>query len=386
MTTLRRRVARAAINVSAWTAAGLLIGSQTQLQLSVRGASQSTWSVFAPAMVGAWMWAFYTPLVVWIAQRLRRLRDRDRSAWSNWASFFALHLVVVAMLVVVDPKLWTYVIPFIGASPPPLGRVIAATLFFNVAAYLGVVTITEAAEFASRWRERERAAAKLARTADGLRAKLNEARLRALEGQLQPHFLYNTLNMAAELVYDEPDVADDMLTHLGALLRRSCREVAHVVPLSEEVSFVRAYAEILARRYRDRVTLSIDLPPALEQQLVPAFMLQPLVENAFRHGVEQREGASAVDVTMAMHDDSLVIRVRDRGERGARRRSRDLMDAGVGADCLEATSDGLGIRNIRERLAALYGGAAGMTLIQTRGETVAAVWIPAAPALAVGNG
>lgn len=381
MSDTRRKLSRSAIVFAAWTASGLLTATETQLQLSVRGQTQPAWSTFAPPMVGMWLWALYTPVVVRVARRIRRLRETPGATWLVWTKFLAAHLLVAAVFVVADTFVWTYLRPFIDGVAPPLSRVFAATLSFNVTAYLAVTTVTEAGDYAARWRERERAAAALAHTAQTLQGKLDEARLRALEGQLQPHFLYNTLNMVAELVHDEPDVADDMLTNLGALLRRSCRESPHVVPLKEEISFVRAYAEILERRYRDRVTLTIDVPAGLDQHSVPAFMLQPLVENAFRHGVERRESASVVGVSVLTRDNMLVVRVRDRGASdvamGSGRPSMadPPLDAN-GTNVSESASEGIGLRNIRERLEVLYGSRAGVTLVHARGETVAAVWVP----------
>jgi two-component system, LytTR family, sensor kinase len=380
MSDTRRMLTRSAIVFAAWTASGLLTATETQLQLSARGQTQAAWSIFAPSMVGMWLWALYTPLVVRIARRIRRLRETRRAAWIAWTTFFAAHVLVAAVVVVADTVVWTYLRPFIDGAAPPLSRVFAATLSFNVTAYLAVVTVAEAGDYAARWRERDRAAAALAHTAHTLQERLDEARLRTLEGQLQPHFLYNTLNMVAELVHDEPDVADAMLTNLGALLRRSCRESAHVIPLKDEISFVRAYAEILERRYRDRVTLTIDVPSTLEQHAVPAFMLQPLVENAFRHGVEKRESASIVGVSVIARDDMLVVRVRDRSASGRERvDTRSLAELpfdASGSGVSESVSDGIGLRNIRERLEVLFGSAAGVTLVRARGETVAAVWLP----------
>jgi hypothetical protein len=380
MTLTRRTWSRAAVVFAAWTAFGLFTAAQTQLQLNVRGQAQPLRTVLGTSMIGAWIWVLYTPIVVVVARRLRQLRERGGAAWRVWTKFFAVHVLVAGVCSIADSFVWTSVRPLIDGTHQPLGRVFAGTLFFNVVSYVAVVTLTEAADYAARWRERQHAAATLAHTAQTLQAKLDEARLRALEGQLQPHFLYNTLNLVAELVHDEPDVADDMLTHLGALLRRSCRESPHVVPLREEISFVRAYAEILARRYRDRVTLTIDVPAALEQHPVPAFMLQPLVENAFRHGVERREGASLVGVTAMIRDDLLVVRVRDRGAGDAGRPSiGELLLAAGAIDVPGIAPEGIGLGNIRERLEVLYGNGAGVTLVQARGETVAAVWLPLDP-------
>ena len=383
MTNTRRVLFRTAVIFAVWTASGLLTATQTQLQLNMRGQTQPAWSLFGPAMIGAWIWALYTPVVMSVARRLRRLREGPGTAWFAWTNFLLAHVLVAAVLVATDTFVWAHVRPLIDGVSPPLSRVFAATLFFNVAAYLAVVSVTEAGDYAARWRERERAAAALAHTAHTLQTQLDEAKLRALEGQLQPHFLYNTLNMIAELVHDEPDVADDMLTNLGALLRRSCRESSHVVPLKEEISFVCAYAEILARRYRDRVTMAVDLPADLDAHPVPAFMLQPLVENAFRHGVERRESASFVGISVATRDNQLVIRVRDRSvaARGASQSS--IVDVQPETDSTEipgVASQGVGLRNIRERLQLLYGNSAMVTLVHANGETVAVLALPLDPA------
>jgi LytS/YehU family sensor histidine kinase len=165
------------------------------------------------------------------------------------------------------------------------------------------------------------------------------------------------------------------------------------VPLDEEVAFVRAYAEILARRYRGRVTLSVTVAPGLGRHPVPAFLLQPLVENAFRHGVERREGASAVEVSAAARGATLVVRVRDRALARGRPRGRHA-DAAVDEELAAlplapaaasapptADGDGVGLGNTRERLALLYGDAGGLSLDHTPQAAVVSVWLPLDPAV-----
>jgi two-component system, LytTR family, sensor kinase len=368
---------RFAAIVAAWTVVGLFTAAQTQLQLNARGEVRAPWSVLGPALIGAWIWALYTPPLVMLARRLRRLREHRAPSWRRWALYSGAHFCVAAVGTVADAAVWARVRPLIDGIARPFDVVFAATLLMNVASYLAVVTLTEAVDYAARWREREDAAAALARTADALRQKLNDARLRALEAQLRPHFLYNTLNLVAELVHDEPDAADEMLTHLGALLRRSYLESPQLVPLREEVFFVRAYGEILARRYGDRVSLTIAVPPELEAHPVPAFTLQPLVENAFRHGVERRERGSSVEVTAVSEGGSLVVRVRDRGfARGRELAGGGPPAAGLQPHAAALAGDGIGLGNTRERLELLYGSAAGLTLTRLSSETVASVWLP----------
>lgn len=381
----RRTLARFGAILIAWTAFGLLSAASAQLQLNVRGETRPLWSVLGPPLVGSWIWALYTPPLIILALRFRRLRERGTSRARGWAIFFGAHVAVAGIGTVADAYVWAKVRPFIDGVALPFERVFAAVLLVNVFSYVAVVTLTEAAEYAARWRERDHAATSLARTADTLRRQLDEARLRALEAQLRPHFLYNTLNLAAELVYDEPQVADDMLTHLGALLRRSYSDSAQIVPLDEEMRFVRAYTGILARRYRDRVRLTITVPPELERAPVPAFLLQPLVENAFRHGVERRERASAVDVEVTRRGESLVARVRDRALTRTRAGARS--DAGPAPldEPVELGGDGIGLRNTRERLGLLYGTGAGLTLVRSARETVASVWLPLGAPIAVAS-
>ena len=367
MPSARRMLGWFALIFGAWTAFGLLSAAQYQLVLTLRGETRPLWSVAGPSLVGAWIWALYTPGLVWLARHLRRVRERDTSRIRGWVTFVALHLVVLGVGAALDSLVWASVRPLIDGVVMPLSRVFASTLMVNVGSYLVVVTLAEAADYAARWRERERAAAALARTTETLRHQLDDARLRALEAQLRPHFLYNTLNLVAELVHQEPQAADDMLTHLGSLLRRSYRASPHLVALAEEIRFVRAYAEILARRYRDRATLIISVPSELEACPVPAFLLQPLVENAFRHGVERYECASVVEVSACRNDGSLQIKVCDRVAAPFTQAARRISATG---------EEGIGLRNTRERLALLYGAAGGVTLVQTQTEAVASVWLP----------
>lgn len=369
MPSTRRMLAWFALIVGAWTAFGLLSAAQYQLVLTLRGETRPLWSVAGPSLVGAWIWALYTPGLVMVARRLRRVREENASRSRGWIIFLMAHLVVLGVGAALDSLVWASVRPLIDGVVMPLGRVFASTLMVNVGSYVVVVTLTEAADYAARWRERQRAAAALARTTETLRHQLDDARLRALEAQLRPHFLYNTLNLAAELVHHEPQAADEMLTHLGALLRRSFRGSEPLVPLEEEIRFVRAYAEILARRYRDRATLVISVPSELQGCPVPAFLLQPLVENAFRHGVERYESASVVEVCARQHGGSLRIDVRDRV-------CETAGETGLVSPLPETGEEGIGLRNTRERLALLYGAAAGLTLVQTQCATVVRVWLP----------
>jgi LytS/YehU family sensor histidine kinase len=174
-----------------------------------------------------------------------------------------------------------------------------------------------------------------------LEASFSAARLDALRSQLQPHFLFNTLNAIAVLTVDAPADAKQMVLRLSELLRRSIGAGdRHEVPLAEELGVLDAYLGIQRARFRDRLRVRIDVGPDVRTALVPTLILQPLVENAIRHGLEDVETGGEVVVTARRESDELVLTVRDDG--------RGLSDDG-------REPEGIGLANTRERLLRLYG-------------------------------
>jgi two-component system, LytTR family, sensor kinase len=368
MTTLRHRLPAFAAILCAWFAFGAITAAQSEMLAVSRGEAPSRLVELlgGPAMQGAMLWALYTPFVVAAARRLRRIRE-ERGTVLRWALFLAAHLLAVVVVIAVDVPLWAALRRAVDGVSIPLSRVFVGTLLLNVLAYVSIVAITEAIDSAARWRERERAALELERTTVALRAQLAESRLGALQSQLHPHFLHNTLNVAAELVHIDPEGADEMLTMLGALLRRSYGDGGPTAPLAEEIAFVQAYGEILARRYHDRVTFHVQVPDALACCEVPSFLLQPLAENAYRHGVEPREGASSVEIVAQREGAMLVLRVIDRAEVAGERQD---------VQCESPSPSGIGLQNTRERLALLYGDAASLTLDCAPDGATATVCLP----------
>jgi two-component system LytT family sensor kinase len=202
---------------------------------------------------------------------------------------------------------------------------------------------------AVRWygvaRDREAAAAEL-------RTRLARTQLQVLKGQIQPHFLFNILNTVAELVHTDPDVADRTLTRLGHLLRLSLdRHGRQLVSLAEEVELLRAYVEIEQVRFGDRLAVTWDVAPEALDAAVPTLLCQPVVENAIRHGLTPR-GGGRVTVRARREDEDLVVEVRDDG--------RGLPPGGVPVG--PGVREGVGVRNVRARLAQLYGDRAAFSL------------------------
>jgi two-component system, LytTR family, sensor kinase len=230
--------------------------------------------------------------------------------------------------------------------------------------YFTILGCIHAIGYFAEARQREAQAARLA-------AQVAEARLSALRMQLHPHFLFNSLNAITVLVRDQDTVnAARMLDLLSDVLRQVLRsDQTHETSLSSELSFLERYLAIEQVRFSDRLKVQFDIDPTLMGAAVPAFVLQPLVENALRHGIARRADGGTVNVSARRDGDVLVLSVADDGPG----------TAGVGPP--EPTAgNGLGLANTRERLTTLYGDHASIEL-QTRADdrfagTIATVRLP----------
>jgi two-component sensor histidine kinase len=236
---------------------------------------------------------------------------------------------------------------FIGDLPPPLTLAIPGpwTRFFQLAfaraqstipIYWAIACVTWLISYYQQLRERER------RTLE-LEARLMQANLQTLKTQLQPHFLFNTLNAIASLVRRKPDVAEDMIGSLSDFLRMSLDTAhQHEVPLRREIEFLDLYLEIQQTRFGERLRIQKEIDPAALDVAVPTLILQPLVENSIRHGIEPRETGGTILVRSLHRESSLRLEIRDDGE-------------GLKAGQLAALRDGVGLSNTKARLQELYG-------------------------------
>jgi LytS/YehU family sensor histidine kinase len=212
-------------------------------------------------------------------------------------------------------------------------------LVIGVLVYGGLVSLSHGIEYYRRFKERELRATQLA-------AQLSKAELEVLKMQLQPHFLFNTLHAISALIRPDPDAADRIITRLGDLLRMSLQSNGtQEVPLRQELEFVEKYADIQRTRFRDRLAIRIEADPAALDALVPSLILQPLVENSIRHGVEEREQPASIAVNAERRGDRLLLSVADNGPGFP-----DYVLTPV-------PGRGLGLVNTRARLLALYGDA-----------------------------
>jgi len=204
-----------------------------------------------------------------------------------------------------------------------------------VTTYLPIVLIAHVASYYQRFRERE------LRTSQ-LQGQLEKARLQSLKSQLQPHFLFNTLNSISALMLTNVEAADRMITRLGDLLRISLETAGtQMTTLSRELEFVSCYIEIEKVRFEERLKVTIDVAPETLDASVPHLLLQPLVDNAIKHGISRMVSGGEIRISVTQDDADLHIEVRDNGP-GFR-------------EAVHSSSGGVGLRNTRERLETIYG-------------------------------
>jgi len=273
------------------------------------------------------------PLFIWMSRRFPFAPKRRLSS-------LAVHLFVVVLLAAVTAVL-QFKITYRGASvAPPLSAYMNVGLITGFLPFLTVAAAAHALEARSRAQEREL-------EAERVRSQLAESRLEALTAQLQPHFLFNTLQGISTLITRDPAAADRMLTSLSDLLREVLRRgEKREVELSEELRVLESYLDISRTRFGDRLSVTVDVDDAAERALVPFFILQPLVENALHHGISSHAGAGSIEIAARRTGDQLRLSV---------------SDDGPGIVTPDAQR-GIGLANTRARLQEMYGAAHSLDL------------------------
>jgi signal transduction histidine kinase len=349
----RARRQRWAAILGFWTCFGLLNGSQLYLGLRLENFPVRVWLLLGWALLGWLPWAALTPIILWLGRRFPFER-------ASWPVALVVHLTAGTLLSALHLACFTYITiklsPF-GRDPRPhsfwelfLGRA-TSQFHIDMLLYGATLGVSYAFSYYGRYRERERRAAHL-------EAQLAQAQLQALKMQLHPHFLFNTLNAIAGLVRDQRNkAAVDMLAGLSDLLRYTLENAGkQEVPLREELGFLELYLNIQQMRFSDRLQVELSVAPDTLDALVPNLILQPLVENAIRHGVAQRARAGTVGVTAA--------RAQPNGEAQLR---LTVYDDGPGLRAERPAGErtgGVGLANTRARLAQLYGAAQQFTIAE----------------------
>jgi two-component system LytT family sensor kinase len=205
---------------------------------------------------------------------------------------------------------------------------------------------------------------------------LLEARMEALQRQIHPHFLFNTLNSIASLVRFRPELAREMIVKLANILRVLLRERDAFVPLSEELSFTDDYLDIEVVRFGEKLHVVKDIDPATLDLMIPSMVLQPLIENSIKHGLEPRISGGTITLRSRAKDGRLLVQIEDDG-------------VGMRTD-LESESPrrgtGIGLKNVRERLHVLFGDDAGLEVVSRPGRgTKVTVEVPQTTTLVDGH-
>jgi sensor histidine kinase YesM len=210
----------------------------------------------------------------------------------------------------------------------------------NIPIYWVVVSIVHALTYYRRSQDRERKAVEL-------EARLTDAKLEALRMQLQPHFLFNTLNAISTLVHRDPRAADEMIANLSELLRATLDTTEPEIPLRQELEFLDRYLEIQQVRFGERLRIEKKIDATALDALVPTLILQPLVENAMHHGIEPQTTPGLVRIAASREGESLRLTVHDNG---------------TPAKPGPKSREGIGLPNTRARLQEMYGNLGRLTL------------------------
>lgn len=325
------------------------------------------------ALIDSLIWAGVTPLIF----RLTSRYHLDRPKWP--LSLLLLILLGIVLSVIVS-RFMAFVRyeqalyysqeaisrgqALAGFAPFPIVRRFWFMNEFII--YLLVLTAGFAHDYFARYRARQDQARMLQTQAIQLRAELAEARLGLLRSQLDPHFLFNTLNTVSSLVERDSRGARRMIAQLSALLRDSLEDKDLEVPLERELCFLRRYIDIMQTRFQGRLSVIEDIDAATLSAMVPTLVLQPLVENAIKHGISNLDGIGKIQICARLSDGQLLLSVIDNGKTAAQK----WLQA-------EQVGTGLGLSNTRARLSQSYGSQQSLTVqSNTDGGVIVQVTLP----------
>ena len=333
-TFIKKRSLRFALVFLFWTLIGLSFASQFYLS-SYKAGRPVTWGLAVSSSLGDWyVWAVLSLPIIHLARRFR-------FDHAKWGRNVAAHLAASALCSLVytaaragvgQAQSWLAGRPMSFAET--FNPLLMKTFHLNLLIYWFIVSVHHAFDYYRQMQSRELRAAELEK-------RLAQARLQALQIQLNPHFLFNTLHAISSLMHKDVEAADRMMARLSDLLRYALESTeAQEVPLRQELDFLSRYLEIEQTRFGDRLAVGLDIAPDTLDALVPNLVLQPLVENAIRHGIEPRAKPGRIDLRAWCETGKLKLEVRDNG---------------VGASPGRQPKEGVGLSNTRARLRQLYG-------------------------------
>lgn len=320
------------LSIAAWTAFAVLIRAWANVERMIEGRPPAPASDYVMTFVEMYSLGLLTPLLVYVAHVFPPSRRPTILTLAVYvASLIAVCTIGLPLLVLIANT-------FLNAQftvKSALGEGIFTFLTYSVV-FTIVIVVTQV-----------RIANERLTRALRLEADLTKLRVEALQRQLHPHFIFNTLNAVGAIMQTDVAAAEEMIAALAALLRTATdRSNRPMVPLREELNLLDRYAFIMKLRYGDRLNVAISAEPRSLEILVPSFTLQPLVENAIVHGLDKTVSGITIEVSCRLENDKLRI---------------DVTDDGAAPDML-TFQEGVGIGNTRARLAELYGQRAGLSI------------------------
>jgi two-component system LytT family sensor kinase len=330
-----------AVGFAVWTIIGLSFASRSYFTAYRDGLPVHWYEIVSGFMVDFYLWGLISPVIFWLARRFPIERG-------ELLSRIAFHIVVSAICIlfvtaVSMPAYWYLGYPNLTVYPT-LGIMFKDLIFSpfmlhqGLIVYWGTLVAAHAIQYYRQLQEGKTETAELT-------SQLAQAQLAALKMQVHPHFLFNTLNSVAALLHQDVEAADRMIARLSDFLRITLKSAGTMtVDLAQELEFCRAYLEIEKIRFQHRLTIEMEIEPETLDAKVPNLILQPLIENAVRHGIARQPGAGRLYIRSRSEGGRLFIAIEDNGP-------------GLnGNENRRADSGGVGLANIRARLQQYYPG------------------------------
>jgi len=321
--------------LAAWAGVGLFDATQTVAIMHSEGMHHAWPQLFVTTMLSWVPWVAATPVAFFLGRKYPPLTLRP---WRTWVVHVAVCVVICFLYAAWNSTFQVLLNPYLE-PPVPYSHLLVGKFYNGLLAsgilYATIIVVGQMLD------SRARLAAQQMETAR-LNAQLSREQLNALRRQIEPHFLFNTLNGIAGLIREERnDAAVTMLAALSDFLRHSLQDSSQQVSLAEELEFLHKYLDIEKMRLGDRLKLAIDVPSELLSAKVPSLILQPMVENSIKHGISKRVAGGQIRLSAARQNGTLNVCIYNDGP-------------GLPAEW-ESTSAGIGIVNVRSRLEALYG-------------------------------
>lgn len=333
-----------------WNVVGLAFVAQYYI-LTLNADIAFDWKNALWGLFGWYVWIPLTPFAAWLARRFPVEQHR-------WLRRSLLHLLFAVLICAVEVAFYmvlrTVIYSYTGTEFDPAQyytRSFVRTIIFDILFYSCIVAVVHALDTERKYRAR---AVRLAQ----VETQLVAAQLQALRMQLNPHFLFNTLHTISAIMDENVKTARRLMVDLSDLLRLSLDHSGQLVPLRQELSFLHRYLGIEQERLQERLRVHVEVEDATKEALVPHLILQPLVENAIKHGIAPYARGGEIYIRAHSHDETLVLEVADDGP-GLPATSGD--GAPVATQPAERT--GIGLRTTQERLEHLFGEDARFELI-----------------------